>query len=241
VRFVALGALLLALAAMAAYGSRVAGGTGTATGTAFGVTARDRHTQQVADRDLHRLTGTPLTRVPASPVNRVTVRPPASPSPVPAPSRTAPPPSPPQSPPPSPVARPTRTPAPSRPPAPSRAPAPSTVHPAPAVPAGCAAYRGNQRIACALLPSFGFPQSQMAPLVSLWNGESGWRAAATNPSSGAYGIPQALPAAKMASAGRDWRTNPATQIRWGLGYIKARYGTPARAWAAWQARHPHWY
>jgi hypothetical protein len=116
-----------------------------------------------------------------------------------------------------------------------------TARPSPAVPAGCSGYGGNQLIACKLLPSFGFPISQMAPLVNLWNGESHWRTNAQNPSSGAYGIPQALPAGKLASAGSDWRTNPATQIRWGLGYIRSTYGTPAQAWALWQARSPHWY
>ena len=61
--------------------------------------------------------------------------------------------------------------------------------------------------------------------------ESRWDYRAMNPSSGAYGIPQSLPGSKMASAGSDWRTNPVTQIRWGLGYIAVRYGTPCGAWA----------
>ena len=61
--------------------------------------------------------------------------------------------------------------------------------------------------------------------------ESKWRINATNPSSGAYGIPQALPGSKMASAGSDWRTNPATQIIWAIGYMKDRYGSPCQAWA----------
>lgn len=61
--------------------------------------------------------------------------------------------------------------------------------------------------------------------------ESGWRVHADNPSSSAYGIPQALPGSKMASAGPDWRNNPATQITWGLGYVKSRYGTPCGAWS----------
>ena len=65
--------------------------------------------------------------------------------------------------------------------------------------------------------------------------ESGWKHRASNPSSGAYGIPQALPGGKMASAGADWRTNPITQISWGLSYIKATYGTPCGAWAHSQA------
>ena len=60
-------------------------------------------------------------------------------------------------------------------------------------------------------------------------------------SSGAYGIPQSLPASKMGTVDDDWRTNPVTQIRWGLQYIKASYGTPCSAWSAWQSRSPHWY
>jgi phage-related protein len=90
---------------------------------------------------------------------------------------------------------------------------------------------GAQRYAADLLGAFGWPRSQLAPLISLWNQESGWRWNALNPSSGAYGIPQSLPADKMASAGSDWRTNPATQIRWGLQYIHDRYGSPGGAWA----------
>jgi hypothetical protein len=86
-------------------------------------------------------------------------------------------------------------------------------------------------IAYNMLPSFGFNQgSQYTCLVSLWNQESNWRWNAEN-ASGAYGIPQALPGSKMASAGSDWRTNPATQIKWGLGYIKQIYGTPCGAWS----------
>ena len=72
--------------------------------------------------------------------------------------------------------------------------------------------------------------AQFSCLNSLWQKESGWNYRATNPSSGAYGIPQALPGSKMASAGSDWRTNPRTQIRWGVSYIKSRYGTPCGAW-----------
>lgn len=78
-------------------------------------------------------------------------------------------------------------------------------------------------------------------LLALWNGESGWRWNATNSTSGAYGIPQSLPASKMASAGPDWKTNAATQIRWGLGYIKGAYGDPATAYSKWLGRSPHWY
>lgn len=76
-------------------------------------------------------------------------------------------------------------------------------------------------------------------LNALWNKESGWRTTARNPSSGAYGIPQALPGSKMASAGSDWRTNPATQIRWGLGYIGDRYGSPLKAWG--HSKRTGWY
>ncbi len=76
----------------------------------------------------------------------------------------------------------------------------------------------------------GWKASQYTCLVSLWNRESGWRYDATNPSSGAYGIPQALPGSKMSSAGSDWRTNARTQIDWGLGYIADRYTNPCGAW-----------
>ncbi|MEV6049319.1 lytic transglycosylase domain-containing protein [Streptomyces xanthochromogenes] len=69
--------------------------------------------------------------------------------------------------------------------------------------------------------------------------ESGWNHTATNSSSGAYGLVQALPASKMASAGSDWKTNPATQIKWGLDYMNSRYGSPVGAWNFWQAHH--WY
>jgi hypothetical protein len=88
-----------------------------------------------------------------------------------------------------------------------------------------------QSIAYNLMASFGFsPQTYFGCLLDLWNHESGWRYDAEN-ASGAYGIPQALPGSKMASAGPDWQTNPATQIKWGLGYIKQLYGNPCSAWA----------
>lgn len=76
-------------------------------------------------------------------------------------------------------------------------------------------------------------------LVALWNKESGWRVNAMNPSSGAYGIPQSLPGNKMASAGADWETNPATQINWGLNYIQNRYSTPCSAFGKSQSQG--WY
>ncbi|WP_274032455.1 lytic transglycosylase domain-containing protein [Streptomyces sp. MMBL 11-1] len=81
--------------------------------------------------------------------------------------------------------------------------------------------------------------TQYSCLDSLIHRESGWNHRATNPSSGAYGLMQALPASKMSSAGADWRTNPVTQIRWGLSYISNRYGSPCGAWNFWQKNR--WY
>ena len=75
------------------------------------------------------------------------------------------------------------------------------------------------------------PKYQFRYLNRLWERESGWNVYAANPYSGAYGIPQAVPGSKMASAGSHWRTSARTQIRWGLRYIRSRYGTPRRAWA----------
>ena len=85
----------------------------------------------------------------------------------------------------------------------------------------------------------GWDVNQYNCLVALWDRESHWNVYATNKSSGAYGIPQALPGTKMASVGVDWQTNPATQIAWGLGYIAGRYGNPCGAWASSQSRG--WY
>lgn len=96
-----------------------------------------------------------------------------------------------------------------------------------------------QAIAYEMVLARGWGDDQFACLVALWKKESGWRVNAYNKSSGAYGIPQALPGRKMASAGSDWETNPATQIAWGLGYIKGRYGTPCGAWDHSQRRG--WY
>ena len=94
-------------------------------------------------------------------------------------------------------------------------------------------------IARALLAEFGFSADQFGCLDSLWSSESGWRVNADNPSSSAYGIPQALPGSKMSSFGADWATNPVTQIRWGLDYISDRYGSPCSAWSFKQGRG--WY
>jgi hypothetical protein len=85
-------------------------------------------------------------------------------------------------------------------------------------------------VARAMLASQGFGQDQFSCLDSLYTKESGWNVHADNPSSSAYGIPQALPGSKMSSAGSDWADSPATQIEWGLGYIKDRYGSPCAAW-----------
>ena len=101
-------------------------------------------------------------------------------------------------------------------------PSPSAVVVAP----GTAQAIGQQ-----LAAARGWGADQFACLLQLWNEESGWRVNAQNTGSGAYGIPQALPGSKMASAGADWQTNPATQITWGLGYIAGRYGTPCGAYA----------
>lgn len=100
---------------------------------------------------------------------------------------------------------------------------------------------GAQAYARSALASFGWGQDQFGCLQSLWTQESGWRANALNASSGAYGIPQSLPADKMAAAGADWRTNAATQINWGLAYIKSSYGSPCGAWSHEMSVDPHWY
>ncbi len=94
-------------------------------------------------------------------------------------------------------------------------------------------------IARVLMPQFGFAADQFGCLDSLWTKESGWDVHADNPTSSAYGIPQALPGSKMATAGADWVDNPATQIRWGLGYIEAVYGSPCGAWA--HSQSVNWY
>jgi uncharacterized protein YabE (DUF348 family) len=90
-------------------------------------------------------------------------------------------------------------------------------------------------IARDLVAKRGWDGTQYDCLVALWNAESGWNVHATNSSTGAYGIPQALPGSKMATAGPDWQNSATTQITWGLGYIAGRYGTPCGAWSYWQS------
>ncbi|HKJ13121.1 MAG TPA: hypothetical protein VJ976_12125 [Ornithinimicrobium sp.] len=106
--------------------------------------------------------------------------------------------------------------------------------------ASAPAPSGDPRsIARSMLGSYGWSGEQFGCLDSLWAKESGWNPSANNPSSGAYGIPQSLPGSKMAAAGSDWQTNPATQIEWGLGYIESVYGSPCAAWSHSQANN--WY
>jgi hypothetical protein len=107
---------------------------------------------------------------------------------------------------------------------------------APAVPAATldsaaiSQRKAARQTAGRMLSRFGWGHRQWSPLDKLWNRESGWNKYAQNPYSGAYGIPQALPGSKMASAGNHWRSNATTQIRWGLRYIKGVYGRPRVAW-----------
>ncbi len=90
-----------------------------------------------------------------------------------------------------------------------------------------------------VLNKYGWSISDYSALVKLWNKESGWKATAHNKKSGAHGIPQALPAKKMKSAGSDYYTNGKTQIRWGLKYILGRYGSPLKAWS--HSKKKGWY
>jgi hypothetical protein len=93
----------------------------------------------------------------------------------------------------------------------------------------------TQAIAHKMIPD----AAQFNAFSKIVSHESGWNPSATNSSSGAYGLVQALPGSKMASAGSDWKTNPATQIKWGLDYMNSRYGSPTAAWSFWQANG--WY
>ena len=97
----------------------------------------------------------------------------------------------------------------------------------------------NQRIGKQLAAARGWDGEQWNCLRNLWIKESGWSTRSSNSSGTAWGIPQALPGSKMAKFGSDWRTNPATQIKWGLHYIDNRYGSPCSAWSHWQ--NHNWY
>ena len=90
-----------------------------------------------------------------------------------------------------------------------------------------------------VLNQYLWSESDYQALVNLWERESNWNANAHNKSSGAHGIPQSLPASKMSSEGSDYYTNGYTQIRWGLKYIKERYGSPSAAWQHFQNKN--WY
>jgi hypothetical protein len=97
----------------------------------------------------------------------------------------------------------------------------------------------NKRIALDHVVQRSWNLQEFRCLDNLWTRESNWNHRAVNRSSGAYGIPQALPAGKMSGAGHDWRHNPETQIRWGLAYIKGRYGKPCGAWGHFRSHN--WY
>ncbi len=96
-----------------------------------------------------------------------------------------------------------------------------------------------QAIAWEMVTARGWDAAQFDCLVALWGKESGWNVYAHNKTSGAYGIPQALPGSKMAVVADDWATNPATQITWGLAYITGRYGDPCGAWG--HSQRVGWY
>jgi hypothetical protein len=107
------------------------------------------------------------------------------------------------------------------------------------IPTSCASYVGSRGIGCALMLAAGFKIDQFPCLDKLFARESGWNYKASNAGSGAFGIPQALPGSKMASEGADWKTNPATQIKWGLKYIEGRYNSPCGAWS--HSQSTGWY
>ncbi|WP_241518744.1 transglycosylase SLT domain-containing protein [Streptomyces sp. CB03238] len=145
----------------------------------------------------------------------------------------------------SPLASPTPTPeastlTPTKTPKPSKTPRPTATR--------SAAPRVSRSATTPRTPIYASPRAYAKSVLSatqyacadaVFTRESNWNPYATNPTSGAYGIAQALPPTKYASAGSDWRTNPITQVRWGLTYMKSRYGSPCGAWAFWQSHH--WY
>ncbi|MGW5274676.1 aggregation-promoting factor C-terminal-like domain-containing protein [Streptomyces sp. NPDC004044] len=105
----------------------------------------------------------------------------------------------------------------------------------PAMAAPASVTTGAQGTARAMIGN----EAQFQCFSNIVSHESGWNPSATNASSGAYGLVQALPGSKMASAGADWKTNPSTQIKRGVDYMNSRYGSPCAAWTFWQANH--WY
>jgi hypothetical protein len=98
-------------------------------------------------------------------------------------------------------------------------------------PAGATTSGANERLGMTMAAAAGWTGGQASCLDLLWTRESGWQMVWNTAGSGAYGIPQSLPASKMAAAGADYMTDPATEIRWGLGYIATTYVTPCGAWA----------
>ncbi|MCQ6269415.1 hypothetical protein M8J71_02765 [Pseudarthrobacter sp. R1] len=190
------------------------GAAGQATETSIRVAATETQAAQAQSNlsiEKSEITSNPAPE-PAAP--EIAVAPQAAePAPAPAPE-------------PAPAPAPEPAPAPAPAPAPEPAPAPAP-EPAPVVavndPAGAQAYAAGQ------LANYGWAPDQMQCLVTLWDKESDWTTTATNPSSGAYGIVQSLPAEKMASAGPDYLTNYRTQINWGLNYIQERYQSPCGA------------
>ncbi|MGW2251187.1 LysM peptidoglycan-binding domain-containing protein [Kitasatospora sp. NPDC001660] len=118
------------------------------------------------------------------------------------------------------------------------APAAAAAKPAAASPLAAAPVANTPAALQALAASI-VPANQLASFDQIISHESGWNVHATNPSSGAYGLPQALPGNKMASAGSDWQNNPATQLKWALQYMNTVYGSPNAAWAFWQVHQAY--
>ena len=108
-------------------------------------------------------------------------------------------------------------------------PKPKVITPIQVITASANDYQKYAHDLC--INTYGWSEIDFTNLVKLWNRESGWSPSAHNPSSGAHGIPQSLPASKMSSEGADYYTNGYTQIRWGLKYIAGRYGNPSNAWS----------
>jgi hypothetical protein len=115
-------------------------------------------------------------------------------------------------------------------------PAPQTAKPAAQQAVTPVNYTGGsvQALAASIVPA-----DQFASFSQIISHESGWNVHATNASSGAYGLGQALPGSKMASAGSNWQNDAGTQIKWALDYMNSRYGSPNAAWSFWQTHH--WY